>query len=611
MPQRERRWEMSNNRHGYHGAVLDIDLSTSKIEKKPVPAEDTAKFVGGRGLGMKILWDRLDKPGTNPLSPENPLMFMPGPLSGFPVPSSSRTCVVTKSPRTSPVKSEYPHASTVAYSNMGGFFGPEIKFAGYDGIVVSGKASSPVYLVIDDEKAEIRDAKKFWGMGTDEFDKKLTEELGDRRFRTCYIGPAGENLVSYACIINTAARAAGRGGTGCVMGSKNLKAIAVRGSKMPGVADHKGFLQFLEEARIGFKGTESTMRWRYAGTAGALPWSSSMGSQAVKNYREGTFQEIDKIGYEAARQKAWIRNFACYCCPLSCKKSGYVKTGPYPGLVHDGPEYETGTMFGSNLLVSDLGGLLKEIYVGDDYGMDIISAGNVIGFLMENYEKGNIDRAFLDGIDLTWGNVDAVLQMIDKIAYRDGIGDLASKGVKAVAEEIGKDSHKFAIHVKGHELAAWNVHVDPGMGISYVTSNRGACHLNGKNPEHQNSTAMIDSTGVCLFAGDGFGENGLTNLLTAVTGIRWTKEDYLKAGERVYNLEKMFNFREGFEREDDWLPDRFFEEPLTMGPGKDAVLVRDEFTKMLDEYYGKRGWDPETSKPTRTKLENLGLAFTL
>ncbi len=600
---------MSNPKGGYHGVILDVDLTTGRVEKKYLPAEDKAKFVGGRGLGMKILWDRLSKPGIDPLSPENPLMFMPGPLSAFPVPSSSRTCVVTKSPRTSPAASDYPHASTVAYSNMGGFFGPEIRFAGYDGVVITGKSYSPAYIVIDDDKVEIRDAKKFWGMGTDRFDKKLTEELGDRRFRTCYIGPAGENLVSYACIINTAARAAGRGGTGCVMGSKNLKAIAVRGTKMPPVADHKGFLTSLDEAREDFKGTDFTMGWRYGGTARALPWSSGQGTQAVKNYREGTFDEVGNIGHEAARQKAWVRDFACFCCPLSCKKSGAVRSGSYPGLVHDGPEYETGTMFGSNLLVSDLGGLMKEIYAGDDYGMDIISAGNVIGFLMENYQKGNIDKSFLDGIDLTWGNVDAVLQMIDKIGHRDGVGDMASKGVKALAERIGKGCHKFAIHVKGHELAAWNVHMDPGMGISYVTSNRGACHLNGRTPEEQNSIAMMDSTGVCLFAGGGFGEDRLENLLTAVTGIEWTQEEYLTSGERIFNLEKMLNLREGFGREDDKLPDRFFEEPLTMGSGKGAVLDREEFAKMMDEYYRMRGWDPETTKPTKAKLESLGLSF--
>jgi aldehyde:ferredoxin oxidoreductase len=213
---------------GYHGAILDVDLSSGKIEKVAVAPEDLDKFVGGRGLGVKILWDRLKKPGVDPLSAENPLIFMPGPFSGLPVPSSSRTCVVTKSPMTSPVKSDYPCASTVSYSNVGGFFGPEVRFAGYDGIVITGKANEPCYVVIDDGKVEIRDATKFKGMRTDVFDRAILRELGDRRYKTVYIGPAGENLVRYASILHTAARAAGRGGVGCVMGSKNLKAIAGR-----------------------------------------------------------------------------------------------------------------------------------------------------------------------------------------------------------------------------------------------------------------------------------------------------------------------------------------------------------------------------------------------
>ncbi|WP_306533288.1 aldehyde ferredoxin oxidoreductase N-terminal domain-containing protein [Geobacter sp.] len=239
---------------GYHGVILNIDLSTGKSEKVAIPPADLDKFVGGQGLGMKILWDRLKKPGVNPLSPENPLIFMPGPFSGLPVPSSSRTCVVTKSPITSPVESDYPHASTVSYSNMGGFFGPEVRFAGYDGIVITGKAPELSYVVIDDDKVEVRSAKKFKGMRTDAFDKAFLNELGDRRFKTVYIGPAGENLVPYSSILHTAGRAAGRGGMGCVMGSKNLKAIAVKGSGQPGVADHKRFLAALEKARLALYG---------------------------------------------------------------------------------------------------------------------------------------------------------------------------------------------------------------------------------------------------------------------------------------------------------------------------------------------------------------------
>ncbi len=336
--------------------------------------------------------------------------------------------------------------------------------------------------------------------------------------------------------------------------------------------------------------------------------------QAVKNLREGTFSEIDKIGAAASKEKAWVRDFACYCCPLSCKKSGFVRGGPYAGIVHDGPEYEAGAMLGANLLVSDLAGLLKEIYVADDFGLDNISTGNVIGFLMEAYEKGYIDKAFLDGIDLKWGNVDAVLKMMEKIANRDGVGDLASKGVKALSKKIGRDSERFAIHVKGMELAGWNVHVSPGNGIGYATSNRGACHLNGWNINVQNTRAMFDAIGFCIMA-DFFvestpGQDILRNMLFAITGIDRSWESLLKTGERLFNLEKMFNYREGFRREDDSLPERFFTEPLTVGPKKGAVLEKGNFNQILTKYYQTRGWDPKTTRPTKTKLESLGLSFT-
>jgi aldehyde:ferredoxin oxidoreductase len=551
---------------GYYGRILDINLSTGKAETKSLSREDRENFVGGRGLGIKILWDRINKPGIDALSPDNPLIFMPGPFSGFPVPASSRTCVVTKSPHTSPVNSEHGKASTLAYANMGGFFGPTIRFAGHDGIVVTGNASSPAYIVIDDDKVEIRDAGKFWGMKTDEFDKAFNEELGDRRFASCYIGPAGENLVEYACIINTAARAAGRGGAGCVMGSKNLKAIAVKGTQQPDVGDNKKFLAVLEKTRRVLNQAESTRRWRK------------------------------------------IRNFACFCCPLSCKKSGTAKGGPFAGLSHDGPEYETGTMLGANLLINDLSGMLKAIFDTDDSGMDIISCGNVIGFLMEAREKKLIDKKFLDNIDLRWGNVAATLQMIDKITKREGIGDHASKGVKHLSEMIGRDSHKFAIHIKGQELAAWNIHADPPKAICYATANRGACHLNGSTIDSQNSTAIWDSLGVCRFA-RAYPNSLMAKVLSAITGRKWSMKEFFMAGERIYNLEKMFNFREGFGRADDTIPDRFFEEPLTVGGFKGAVIIRDEFEKSLDSYYRDRGWDPDTTRPEKSTLKKLGLGF--
>ena len=592
---------------GYYGAILDIDLSKGKIEKVPLASKDLDQFVGGRGLGMKILWDRLKKPAVDPLSADNPLMFMPGPFSGFSVPAASRTCVVTKSPITSPVKSNYPHASTVSYANMGGFFGPEIRFAGYDGIVITGKASELCYIVIDDGKVEICDAKKFKGMRTDAFDRAILGELGDRRFKTAYIGPAGENLVPYSSILHTSARAAGRGGVGCVMGSKNLKAVAVKGTGQPSVADHKRFLAALEKARLALKNSPRTKAWAEQGTARAIVANSNAGTEAVRNYREGTFMEADKIGGDAARRDVWVRDIACYCCPLACKKSGITR-GKYGGIVHDGPEYETGVMLGSNLLISDMPGLLRAIYNIDDVGLDQISTGNVIGFLMEAYEKGLIDRKFLDGIDLKWGSVDATLAIIEKIAARDGVGDLAARGVKALSRQIGQGSEKFAIHAKGLELAAHNIQANPPRGLSYATAERGACHLNGDNIETQNKRAMLDSIGMCLFPTfEPALEEPILSLLSAITGREYDKAEFSKTGERVFNLEKIFNYREGFRREDDRLPDRFFEDAFTVGPKKGSVLDRGQFNAMLTLYYKDRGWDPETTKPGDLKMKELGL----
>jgi aldehyde:ferredoxin oxidoreductase len=598
---------MTDTISGYNGIILDVDLSSGKIEKKAINSDDLKNFIGGRGLGVKLLWERLkDKPGTDALGPDNPLLFMPGPFSGFPAPASSRTCVVTKSPMTSPKKSKYAYASTASYANMGGFFGPELRFAGYDGLMITGQAASPVYLYINDDAVEIRDAGKFWGMGTDQFDKEFLVELNNPRFRTCYIGPGGENLVRYACILNTAARAAGRGGSGCVMGSKKLKAIAVKGTGQPEVGNHKLFLEALEKARKKFKDPKIYGRWRKAGTAAGLEYLSGQGIQAVKNFREGTFTEVDKIGATASL-KTWVRSFACYCCPLACKKSGKTTDSPFAGLIHDGPEYETGTMLGANLMISDHAGMMKAIYISDDYGLDIISLGNSIGFLMEAYDKKLIDKNFLDGIDLRWGDVNATIEIIHRIAHRKGIGALASQGVKALAEEIGQDSHKFAMHVKGHELAAHNCHANPPRAMCYATANRGACHLNGTSIKQQNLIALVDSIGVCLFAVGGYGTDGrlIGKLMKGITGT--VSGNSLQTGERIYNLEKLFNYREGFTRADDVVPDRFFEEPLTVGDKKGAVLTRDQFKAMMDDFYTQRGWDIETSEPKAEKLKSLGL----
>jgi len=496
---------------------------------------------------------------------------------------------------------------------MGGFFGPEIRFAGYDGLMIRGRADRPVYLRIDDDRVRIEDASRFWGMGTDAFDRALIAELGDRRYRTCYIGPAGENLVPFACIINTAARAAGRGGTGCVMGSKNLKAIAIKGSRQPDVASHQAFLDLLEEIRGVFlnKAIKSTTRWRRYGTSMGLEMASDAGAMAVKNYREGTYETVDRIGGIRARRQVWNRDYACFACPLACKKSGWAPLGPHSGLVHDGPEYETGAMLGPNLLIDDMSGLLRSVFMADDLGLDAIAAGNAIGFLMEARDKGLIDTRFLDGLDLKWGDSETVHPMLERIARREGVGRAAGDGVKHLAGIIGRDSHKFAIHSKGHAFAAWNCHYRPSHGLCYATSNRGACHINGHTAADQNQRALDDSIGLCIFAKEAYSNKQTLGALEAISGRAWSGEDYLRAGERMFNLEKCFNYREGFRREDDVIPDRFFEEPLTVGPRKGAVVDRGEFEGMMKAFYESRGWDPATTRPSDDRLKSLGLDFAI
>lgn len=601
---------------GFHGVLLDVDLGTGRIGQRYVPVAHRKAYLGGRGLGMRLLWDLLPGPGVDPLGPDNPLIFLPGPLSAFPVPSASRTCVVTKSPCTAPIASPHEHASTVSYSNIGGFFGPEIRFAGYDGILLRGQAPEPVVLVVDDDKVELRSAKEWWGMGTDAFDRAFVEHLGSRRFRTAYIGPAGEAVSSRAAILHTAGRAAGRG-VGAVMGSKRLKGIAVRGSQMPTVKDHAAFLRRLEKARKRFEGLVGTLYTgvlRRGGTAAFLQLASNHGVMAVRNYREGTYEDIASIALKASRKQIWVRDSACYCCRLACKKSGAVRDGPYAHVVHDGPEYETGTMFGANLMIDDLGGVLKGIALGDDLGLDIIAAGNVIGFLMEAREKGQLPDGFLEGLDLKWGAVDPVLTMIDKIARREGPGEAASHGVFSLSRQLGEATAPYAIHVKGMELAAHNIQANPARALCYATANRGACHLSGDDRDHQDFVAAVDSTGVCMFAVSagrpmpGLSASDNAMLLEAIVGGEWDEARFREVGERVFNLERLFNLREGFGPADDTVPERFFTEPLTVGRKQGAVLDRDAFAASLRDWYLERGWDPETTVPGAEKLASLGLS---
>ena len=591
---------------GYHGVLLEVDLTNRRANPISLSPSDAENFIGGRGLGIKLLWDRLKKPGIDALSPENLLMIMPGPFSGYPLPYAARHDIVTKSPHTSPVESTFPSASTMSYSSGGGFFAPEIKFAGYDGLIFTGRAEDPVIVVIDDDRVEIRDGRKYWGMMTYQCEQEILEDLGDKRYEVCTIGPAAENGVTYGCVLHTMGRAAGRGGVGSVMASKNLKAVAVKGTKMAKPADHKLLLDQLSRLRERMR--DSTLS-RY-GTAAGLVSASDRATQAVKNYREGTDLEAVTISGVFAEVGVWTRHVACYCCPTACKKIGVGRGGKWGRWVVEGPEYETGTMFGTNLLIHDMEGMMLAIGECDDWGFDQISAGNVIGFLMECYEKGFIDKKFTDGIDLTWGNVQATRDVMRNIALKKGnLGEVANRGVKHLAQVIGRGSEAFAIHVKGHELAAHNVPRNMSRAVGYACANRGADHLNRGDVSGQRSRVLMDSAVICSSGGSYYTEIGIPDVLGAITGKAWSQETCDQAADRIFNLEKCFNYREGFRREDDSLPERFFTEAFTVGPQTGAIVDRTEFRELMDAYYTDRGWDLKTTKPSQKTLASLGMDF--
>ncbi|MFC1485729.1 aldehyde ferredoxin oxidoreductase family protein, partial [Candidatus Latescibacterota bacterium] len=520
----------------------------------------------------------------------------------------ARFNVTCKSPLTSTLDLENMTGTTISYASCGGFFQTKLRLAGYDSLIFTGKSENPVVVVIDNGKVEFRDGRKYWGMLQYDCEKQLLEDLGEPGYEVASIGPAAENGVRYCSVLHTMGRAAGRGGVGTVMGSKNLKAVAVRGDRLPEVADHKLFLEQLARLREANVGSTPS---RY-GTAASLVTSSDRGNQVTRNFREGTDLEAVTISGVYAENGVWTRDIACYCCPQACKKIGVGRGGKWGKWVVEGPEYETGTMLGTNLLIHDMNGMMKLIGECDDYGFDQISVGNVIGFLMECYEKGVIDRKFLGGIDLKWGDVQATRDVMRKIAYReDDVGQLAALGVKRLSEYLGKGTEAYAIQSKGQEYAAHRRATSPEGALGYITSNRGGCHMNSGSASGHNSGTLNNSLVICSFGGrGGFREVSIPEILSAITGEDWDQDKYALTGERIFNLEKCFNYREGFRREDDeWVPARFYTEPLTVGPAMGVTWDPQTVAQALDRVYTDHGWDVKTSKPSEAKLTQLGLDY--
>lgn len=600
--------------YGYAGKLLHVDLGKGLIESRPTPQPLARAFLGGRGLGAALLYQEL-KPGTDPLSPANVLVFTTGPIVGTPTPACHRWAVVTKSPLT----------NTYLCSSAGGFFGSELKFAGYDGLIIKDAASEPTYLHMTETKVELRSAEKLWGKLTDETEIALRKELRDSRARIACIGPAGENLVPIANIVSDR-RTIGRGGAGAVMGSKRLKAIAVRGRGKLEVADEERVNEMRKELLVEMKRNPSIQLFTRYGTTQFVDPVNEAGLFPTRNFQEGVFEGARRINGESMRRRLVKRDTTCFDCPIACGKLSVVAEGPYAGVVVEGPEYETLWSFGAQCGVDRLDAIAAANLWCDRYGMDTISAGNVIGFAMECYERGVIRRTETDGLDLKFGNHEVFLELLRKMAYREGVGGLLCDGVRAATAKLQHETEAFAMHVKGLELPAYDPRGAWGMALAYATSCRGGCHLKawtlaaevfeaeyerfsteGKAKlvmDLQNLRAVADSLGVCVIATRAIGVEEMARMLTAVTGWSFSVEKIVEAGERIYNLERMLAVREGIGRKDDTVPRRLLTETLPRGPCKGVQLTEQAFEEMLDEYYKLRGWD-RNGRPTKAKLQKL------
>jgi len=612
--------------NGYAGKILKIDLSgKEEIKVDPLDMKFAKKFLGGKGFGAKLLYDLLP-PKTDPYSPNNPIMYVTGPLTGTLAPCI-RYCLVTKSPLTNTFNDTY----------AGGDFGQELKYAGYDVVIISGKAKKPVYLQIFDDDIQIKDAQHLWGLNTYEIYDVLKSEVNDKTAKVSCIGPAGENLVKYALVDCDLHRQAGRGGAGAVMGSKNLKAVVVRGTNGISVADYDRLEKEVQKIShdMGITDKFFAPKLQVGGTPAIVDFSNEEAVLPYKNFYDQTSDIAENLNDKGQRESFWLREYGCFACPLHCSKIGMIKRGPYKGTVCDTVEYENVGLLGTNCAVDNVDALAYSQNLCDRLGLDASTTGNIIGFAMECFEKGIITKKDLGGLDLSFGNWKNMMELINMIAYRKGIGNLLAEGVMRAAKKIGKGTENFAIHIKGLESPAWAPRGTPGVGLALMTADRGGCHqranpvatevfglawpggyetervsIKGK-PDlviwEQHHYAALYSLLMCeIFSHGGINNDSYASLFSAVTGWDATYSTLLSEyGERIWNMTRMFNWREGFQREHDTVPPRF-KEPLPSGPAKGHKFTDEDINKMLDEYYSKRGWD-EQGKPTKEKLIELGL----
>jgi aldehyde:ferredoxin oxidoreductase len=598
---------------GYAEKITFVDLSTGAIEEQSFDEAFARKYLGGNGFAARIFCDRVPK-GADPLGPENAFILCAGPLTGTLAHGSGRCGVVTKSPLTGYFMDSY----------FGGEFGAALKRSGRDMMVVLGRSDAPVVLYCDDDRVSLLPAEDLWGKTTRQTQDRLVERLG-KGISTVCCGPAGENLVSMACCIS-GRRAAGRGGTGAVLGAKNLKAVSVRGTKDIRVADMKRLMAFYAETREKFLALDNFVR---LGTPFLVDMINRAGGLGTRNWQEETWEGAEQIRAERLLQDHFVRNWGCHACNLGgCTR--VVRSKVNPALLTEGPEYETLFALGSNCAVADLDAIIEADRLCDDYGLDTISCGGAVGFLMECFQRGLLTKKDTGGLDFTFGNAETLVRCIHLVARREGFGDFLAQGVRAMAEKIGGEATRFACHIKGLEPPGHSARALKSMGLGYAVSPRGGSHHDTRpGPEYKmpadqrrttegkvamafntaNWSAIGDSMIVCHFCEAVYGtvlNQTHVDLINWTAGWDLTLDELTEIACRVHTLERHFNCREGLRRQDEVLPYRFMHEEIPSGASKGLRTTSQELRAMMDEYYDLRGWDRD-GVPKKEILLKLGL----
>ena len=607
--------------HGWAGHILRVDLSRGTATKEPLRLDWAEEYIGGRGLAARYLYEEMD-PSVDALGPDNKLIMATGPLTGTNASCGSRYMVVTKGPLT----------GAITTSNSGGHWGPELKFAGYDLVIVEGRADRPCYLLVDDDRVEIRDAAGVWGKVVSETEDAIRDETGMPELRVAGIGPAGENLVRFACIVNDKHRAAGRSGVGAVMGSKNLKAIAVRGNQGVRIARPRDYMSAIWSYHEHLAESPGRQGLTELGTAPTVDLVNTFGGLPTRNFTAGQFEGTEAINGESIKDNWLVANKACFACNIACGRVTQVSPNADKYMVNmhprnwkvagEGPEYENLWSLGADCGVDDMDAIVMANYLCNDLGMDPISMGATLATAMEMYERGLLSDE-QTGMALRFGDGKALIAMTEATGFREGFGDELAEGSKRMTDKF--EHPEYFMGVKGQEFPAYDPRGFQGMGVAYATCNRGACHLRAWTPgietsgeydphgtdgksvwvaEEQNRTTAHDATGICMFTTAGAPLDDLIPVLSAATGVDYTMDDFVHIGERIWNIERLWNLKAGLTAADDTLPKRLMEEAHKEGPSAGVTVDLDA---MLPDYYAARGWTAD-GRPTREKLMELGLA---